>query len=263
MRPCSVALVLTLVLTMVAPHLATAQGPLRLLACRSVEPDPTTQPVVQFARETFPPFTETGLFLTQGSELMFIERGQFTVFSEQGGEEVQQSGFSLLAAPDSKLYARNDEDAEASLLWLRLIEPFPRWSAISAAALTSMVAGAAPLAYQPLTIEFESPSIDGEAHLFISELDLEPGGSVPEDIAQLMETGRVAVVVEAGQVDIVFADGSSLPVPQGQWTALDGGEPFQLASAGPGLAEGYVTGLVAAADSGWINQEVIGSACPR
>jgi hypothetical protein len=128
--------------------------------------------------------------------------------------------------------------------------------------ITSIVGGTARFAYQPLAIEFEVPPIEADARLFIGDLQLAPGDHFPEEVAQPMGGGRVAVVVEAGEVDIVFDDGTSLTVPSEQWTAIDAGQPFQLVNNGSELAEGYVAGVVAADGEGWINQQVITGDCP-
>ena len=264
------AMLLALVISIVTCPLVAAQGQLELRACRTITYDPSQQTVMQFERETFPPFADTGLFETQGEQLLYVERGQLTLFSDRSDAVPAGQDESFIAPPNSVFGVLNENPSQdASLLWLRLgqssqlAEPLAFLAPSALRTLTGMVQDEPP---QPLFIEFSVPEIERNTSItmFIAAMNIAPSETLlPADLGSsqsLTTTGRIAVVVESGQVEIV--DGLPLSVAQGEWIALDGDLPHAIRNPSDSeVATGFIVGLVEYQDSGWISAELSLSDC--
>jgi hypothetical protein len=270
MRSRGIAVILACVVGLHVFSLVAGQEPVTttLLACRMLKPDPSTQRVIQFERETFPPFVDTGVFQTQGQELLYIEQGFFTVFSDQEGEQFRQldQTRSFLAAPGSALGVRNDDGLDGSLLWLRLTEPttFATPSAyLSTAALSALTAqiGFDEPVRLPLFIEFDGPDSAEETALFIVALEMAPGSEFTSaDSERLTASGRIAIVVETGELSL--DDDTTQTVFSGEWTVIDGDQQYAIANDGDERMYAFVVGFVAPDDVGVVGK-LIADNCPH
>lgn len=206
------ALSLILVLAVGTTAGTGAQNPPRfqLLAFAHVDLGASDPRAMQFERETFPPFTDTGLFAVDGQQLLYIEQGQLTVFSDQLGQTLAADGFSYLASAEETIGVRNDDLDEASLLWLRLTDPInagqaTRFAAPGAFRSLWATARADIQGPQPLFAELELPSIPEElGYLFMVRLDFSPQTVVDFSASDppLTTTGVTALVVDTGTLQL-------------------------------------------------------------
>jgi hypothetical protein len=260
------ALILSIALTMQMAYLALAQDqpPLTLLACEHVVPVRNQHAVVQFEREIFPPFSDTGLFVAQGQQLLYVEQGLLTVFDEQIGKGVAQTGDFYLAAPNGPIGVRNDELEEASLLWLRLAESAVEALPVEFLSPNALRALLAPADYEPagpppLFIEFTLPEsvFNQDALLFLMRMDVAPHTTIDVggDTSQVTSSGRFAVVVESGSLQVINARPRA--VLAGEWTALDGDQPSTIENPGPEPAGGFMVGIVQMTDEGTLRRTML------
>jgi hypothetical protein len=203
------ALLLLLVLTAGTAVAAGAQNlPFQLLAFGCVDIDASHPLALEFERETFPPFTDTGLFTVDGEQLLFTEQGRLTIVSNELGQTLASSGFSYLASPGGALGVRNDDLVDASLLWLRLTDPFNSGQATRFAAPGAFRSLRATIradiqSPQPLFTELKLPrTMKGRSYLFIARLDLSPQAVIDLGASNepLTTNGVTALVVDAGSL---------------------------------------------------------------
>jgi hypothetical protein len=266
MGPCTRILALAVVVTLLTTSLAFAQNQptLELLACERVVPDPDQHAVVQFERETFPPLTDTGLFLAQGQQLLYVEQGLLTVFDEQIGKGIAQTGDSYLAAPNGPIGVRNDEYEDASLLWVRLAEPsvvaapLGYLSPAALRAVLTQIDGEAP-GLQPLFIEFALPdSVFGEdTLLFLMRIEIAPFSAVNVggETSRLTTSGRFAIVIENGSLQV--DDDAPRAVFSGEWTALNGDQSYTIENLDAEPARGFMVGIVDMTDEGALRAQML------
>jgi hypothetical protein len=215
------------------------------------------QPVViELERESFPSFTDTGLFTTRRQQLLFIEQGRLTVFTDDlPGPALAVTGASLFAESESSLGVRNDDLDGASVLWVRLVEPADIGVATRFASPQVIRALRDVQAPPSLFADVELPMPDLEqGHLFLAQMtfpplavDTSPNGS------PLLTTGAVAVVVDSGTLNV---NAEPLqPLFSGEAALLDL-DQYRIENAADAPATAFLVGIAAPDDPGLIGQAI-------
>jgi hypothetical protein len=110
----------------------------------------------------------------------------------------------------------------------------------------------------PVFTEFRLPTgsiSEGTAHLFIASLSLD-GETSFIDGQQLVDTGRVAIVVESGEL-VVTTDGlDSQVVSAGSNLDFDGAKSFTVENPSEWPAEAFLVGVIEQNDGGRIGAEI-------
>ena len=256
------ALLLMLVLAAGTAAAAGAQNPpFQLLAFGCVDIDASHPLAMEFERETFPPFTDTGLFTVDGEQLLYTEQGRLTIFSNELGQTLASNGFSYLASPGGVLGVRNDDLVDASLLWLRLTDPSnsgqaTRFAAPGAFRSLWATVRADIQSPQPLFTELElRRPREGRAYLFIARLDLSPQAVIDFSVSgePLTTNGVIALVVDAGTLQLDHPTEQSLFSGEAMLVAKSG---LQVQNPNGESAIAFLIGLVPLDDMGQVETAI-------
>jgi hypothetical protein len=215
------------------------------------------QPVViELERESFPSFTDTGLFTTRRQQLLYVEQGRLTVFtSDLPGPALAVTGASLFADTETSLGVRNDDLDGASVLWVRLVELSDVGVAARFASPQVIRALRDVQAPPSLFADVELTSLALEqGHLFLALMTLPPFAvdSTPNG-PPLLTSGAVAVVVDIGTLNVNAAPPQ--PLFPGEAALLDL-DQYRIENAGSESATAFLVGIAAPNDSGLIGQAI-------
>lgn len=260
---------LGLVLSMLLSALPMAQmSPgFQLIAFNCIELVPGEPSVVQFEREGFPPFSDTGLFASNGQQIAYVEQGSVAVFGDQIGRATGDQGFFVFVDAQSSLGIRNEELDAASVLWVRIVPALDRSQMAadaSSSASGSIQQSAAPFGQEsglpPVFYEFDLPDSVTEleqAHLFMARLDFETSAGIDliEEEGNLTTSGIAAIVVESGTLRV--DDGTiarTLNPGEGMTVVGDGLDAVTNSAESPAVA--FLIGIVARDDEGRVGTEI-------
>jgi hypothetical protein len=249
-------------------NVGLAQVRVDLLACQSVDvvsPDV----FVQFERELFPPSTDTGLLESNSEQLLYVERGPLTIYSDGIGAVSAVERDVWYFPPQTVFAVGNESVEEVSVLWLRLEEPVAQ--AYAAPAALRIVRAAWQVEEvlpepQPLFVAFpleQGRAVESEAALVIAAITLnsfqriDPIEQIGQDLA---DSGMLAIVVESGSLQVDDGSGQ-VEVAAREFTTIDGERELWLVNAGEAPARAFVVGVVAAADAGQIGQLIVERGC--
>jgi hypothetical protein len=239
----------------------------QLLAFSCTELTPGEPLVVQFEREGFPPFSDTGLFASNGQQIAYVEQGSVSVFGDQIGRATGDQGFSAVVDAQSSLGIRNEALDAASVLWLRIVPALDRSQMAadaSSSASGSIQQAAAPFSQEsglpPVFYEFDLPDSVTEmeqAHLFMARLDLEPASGIDpiEEAGNLTTSGIVAIVVESGTVR-VDDETVARTLNPGEGMTVAGDGPYAVTNSAESPAVAFLMGIVAGNDEGRAGTEI-------
>lgn len=213
---------------------------------------------LQFERETFPPFTDTGLFAADTPQLLYVEQGRLTIFSDQLGQARADNGFVYLATPGEALGVRNDDLVDGSLLWLRLTDPlnYSQATRFAAPGALDSLRPKDPAYVDPLFVEIELPPIPEEpAYLFIGRMEVGPNASLDLTSEEMLltTTGAAALTVEGGTLQVTSLSTQSLGL--GDALVIDGnGVLVENPYAEPATA--FLFGLIPHGDTGQVRAAI-------
>lgn len=265
----SLALIVVLLLAAGSGWTVIAQsvsGP-SLLAFHCVDLTAGQPVVIELERESFPSFTDTGLFTTRRQQLLYVEQGRLTVFtSDLPGPALAVTGASLFADTETSLGVRNDDLDGASVLWVRLVEN----SDVGVAtrfAFPQVIRTLRDIQTPPsLFADVELPSLAlKQGNLFLAQIALPPFAvDTSPNGPPLLTSGAVAVVVDSGTLNVNAM--RPQPLFPGEAALIDL-DHYRLENAASEAATAFLVGIAAPNDQGQIGQTIArapdgGRTCP-